>query len=212
MNSSKTNNILNEIKTNVSNVDTTSTNNYAQLQEANNHLTTSKSYLSALVTNGTSVLLELGDIDGNTSNINNTLTSTNSILTNNGVRQYNIQTELETINEKLVDIGVTLQPKQTFCERMGWDSMGGSLWLNIVNTSNHHASYQNTSGKPMYLTGIEMVYIVTETSNPGEWVFNKIFNNTNAGGTLVIGKSDSDDTIDDTIWQVSGNYYLRADC
>jgi len=157
MNSSKTNEILKDIKTNTANI----TSN-----ETGSGTTTS---------NTLRVVSALDDTNWATSNTHNsnissTLFSSLTELTSIDSHTSNIQTELETINEKLVDIGITLSKDENkiwFHSRLDYN--GNEYLLRDDYTSTPVTGYyENATSKPQYITDYHFVYESVSEPNSAE--------------------------------------------
>ena len=159
MNSSKTNSILQNIENNTSSIDTNATtklteidtvldNSYTLQVTMNSKLNENTSY-----TEGCRDTLDLIQLD--TSSIDSTINSNQSILTNNGTRLYNIEQDLTTINDTLVDIGVslnkTLTPKKVIFN--GYLTDGNNEYLPRANYEGSPFIFywQNPYDKPVYI-------------------------------------------------------------
>ena len=198
MNSSKTNEILKDIKTNTSNINDINTN----LTDIETDLENIYNTQSTLAQQ-TSILSKLNDIDSNTSNINTNTTSANSIAVNNGTTLTDIETEINTLNDKMVDIGVTLDSTSKdnriwFHNRLDYNG-NNTLTFGDYSSSNVTAYYSNDSSKTQYITKFFFCYEESTAPDSGSDTYHS------PSFTTYIGKMNSSNVFEAPYMTIENN-------
>ena len=180
MNSSKTNEILKDIKTNTSELTAIRGNSSTTitalldiedtLNDTNTLQTTMNSKLSENTTYNENSRDTLSTIDTTLDSIDSYTAGNQSILINNGTRLYNIEEDLTTINNTLVDIGVSLNntapENRVFISGRLTDGTNEYLDTIDYTSSPINFSWTNTFDKPVYIDHYRVSYKNSDQTEP----------------------------------------------